>query len=105
MGEVSIDVERVGDGAQIVEIMVDHHPFGIGVCLDLMADDGRPCGGVNDEQIRFKVLNRLSRLVKGIPKLSPPWILVRCKHRMRVNRDHKGGHDLALTHPSVTSWA
>ena len=35
---------------EVVEIMVDHDPFGIWVGLNLMADDGRPSRGVNDEK-------------------------------------------------------
>ena len=98
MRKFRIDVEGVRDGTQIVEVVVHHDPFGVGVGLDLVADDGGPCRGVNDEQVCFEIVDGLSGLVKGVAKRSPSGVHVGRQHRVRVNGHHERGDHASLAH-------
>ena len=105
VGEVSIDVEGVVYGAQIVEIVVHHHPFRVGVGLDLMADDARPGRRVNDDEVGIHVLNGLCRLIVGVAKTLPTRVLVGCQNGVGMNGHHERGDHFAVGHALTSSWA
>ena len=52
MGELSIDPQIVVDRPKGMEVRIDEVPYWVGVGLDLVADDRRPEGGIEDDQIR-----------------------------------------------------
>ncbi len=65
MGKVGIDVEVVMHGSQFMEVVVNEVPDWIWVCLDLVSDDARPGGRIDDEQVCATGFNPRRGLVKG----------------------------------------
>ena len=65
MGEIRIDLEIVVHGAEVVEVVVHEVPHRVRIGLDLMANDARPSGRIDDEKVRSAGLDAGGRFIEG----------------------------------------
>ena len=105
MSKLGIDVEGVRNRSQIVEVVVNHHPFRVWVGLDLVPDDGRPRGRIDDEKVGVEIANCLGGFVESVAQISPSGVLIGSQHRVWVDGHHERGDHAPFAHCSFTSWA
>ena len=85
-GELDIHAELVGHAAEEVEVVVDVHPFRLRVRLDLVTDDRRPGGRVDQQDVRTAEFDLLSAVVERCAQSAPALVLFGRQQRLRVRR-------------------
>ncbi len=72
VAELAVDAQLVRHRTQVVPVLIDVHPPGLGVSLDLVADDTDPLRAVQKQQIRVLCFDLTAharvRLADGLPR-------------------------------------
>ena len=85
-----------------MEIVVDMHPFGFRLDLELMSDDTWPCGGIDEDDIGIALFDSLPTFVVCCAKFTPALVLVRSKQRMWMGWHIEAEQDRVLTHRTTS---
>jgi hypothetical protein len=93
MGEIGIHAEAIGHLAELVPFLVDQHPFGLGIGLDLMTDHAQPLRGIEHQQIGLGALDLAARGLETGAQLLPGLGMIRAEKGMRTAGDDVTTHD------------
>ena len=93
VGEIRIDLEIVVHGAEVVEVVVHEVPHRVRIGLDLVANDARPSGRVNDEEVGSAGLDAGGRFIEGSAQSAVAFVGVGSQQGVRMHRHHEGGDD------------